>query len=56
MQALEYKLQEEQENVHVNCYTSFKFLKYSIPLQLSASGDDHCIVEPANGKVSLHNK
>jgi hypothetical protein len=54
MQALEYKLQEEQEYIQVNCYSSFKFLKYSMPLQLSASKDNHCILEPVNGEVSWH--
>ena len=53
-QALEYKLQEKQEHVQVNGYSSFKFLQCALPLQLFAvSGDNQCIVEPVKGEVRL---
>ena len=43
MQAFEYTL---EENIQVNCYTSFKFLQYTTPLQLCVTGENHGVVEP----------
>ena len=54
-QALEHKLQEKQEHVQMIQYSSFKFLQYTIPLQLSMLEDSHCTtIEPVSGEVRLY--
>ena len=45
-------LEKKQDNTHVNCYTSFKFLQCSIPLQFNVPEDSHGILEPVTGEVS----